>query len=92
MTSHLVLPGYDTRYLGCPVDHIHMTIKFRAKNRSIANCEHESQLRLEIAGMSREVCESCGNVSVGFVENHLTHERAQKLEAAVRSFGTNSEN
>lgn len=27
---------------------------------------------MEIAGMSRSVCESCGRVSVGYVENHIS--------------------
>lgn len=69
-----------------------MTIKFLSKHRSTTDCKHESQMRIEVAGMSREVCEACGKVSVGYIENHLRPERAQKLEAAVRSFGTNSEN
>jgi hypothetical protein len=34
-------------------------------------CTHEKQMRIEVAGMSREVCESCGRVSVGFVDDHL---------------------
>lgn len=75
-----------------PVDEIHMAIKFLSKQRSIADCKHESQMRIEVAGMSREVCESCGKVSVGYIKNHLDSERAEKLEAAVRSFGTNSDN
>lgn len=69
-----------------------MTIKFLSKHGSTTQCKHESQLRMEIAGMSREVCEACGKVSVGYIENHLGPERADKLEAAVRSFGTNSDN
>jgi len=69
-----------------------MTIKFLSKHGSITQCTHESQMRMEIAGMSREVCEACGKVSVGYVENHLGSDSAEKLEAAVRSFGTNSDN
>ena len=69
-----------------------MTIKFLSKNRPTPNCKHEKQIRTMVAGMSREVCESCGKVSVGYVENHLGSERAEKLETAVRSFGDNSEN
>lgn len=69
-----------------------MSIKFLSKHRSITDCKHESQMRIEVAGMSREVCEACGKVTVGYIENHLGSERAQKLEAAVRSFGTNSDN
>lgn len=69
-----------------------MTINFFSKHRSTTECKHESQMRIEVAGMSREVCEACGKVSVGYVESHLGSERAEKLEAAVRSFGANSEN
>lgn len=69
-----------------------MTIKFLSRHGPTNQCGHESQMRTEIAGMSREVCESCGKVSVGYVGNHLVHERAEELEAAVRSFGTSPEN
>lgn len=34
-------------------------------------------MRIEIAGMSREVCENCGRVSVGYVEEHYTEQGAQ---------------
>ncbi len=91
MTSHVVWLGYDTRALGHPVDEIHMTIKFLSKHGLADECKHESQMRIEIAGMSREVCESCGKVSVGYVKNHLASERAGKLDAALRSFDTNPE-
>ncbi len=41
--------------------------------------------------MSREVCQSCGKVSVGFVENHFqTSSRAQAVDEAIRSFGSGS--
>lgn len=69
-----------------------MTIKFLSKNRTSTSCKHESQMRIEVAGMSREVCESCGKITVGYVENHLAPERAQKLEAAIRAFGSDSDN
>ena len=28
-------------------------------------------MRIEVAGMSREVCETCGRVSLGYVEDHF---------------------
>lgn len=67
-----------------------MTIKFLSKHRATANCTHETQVRTKVAGMSREVCEACGKVSVGYVENHLGPEGSQKLEAAGRLYGNPS--
>lgn len=90
MTSHLVWLEYDTRVSSPPVDEIHMTIKFLSKNRAITNCTHETQIRTMVAGMSREVCNACGKVSVGYVENHLGAEGSQKLEAAGRLYGNPS--
>jgi hypothetical protein len=54
-----------------PVDHPSMTLNFLTKRRMTTECAHEKQMRIEVAGMSREVCESCGRVSVGFVDDHL---------------------
>lgn len=51
-----------------------MTINFLARRRVSSVCVHESQMRIEIAGLSREVCEACGRVSVGYVGNHLDSE------------------
>ena len=53
------------------VDHRSMTLNFLTKRRMTTECTHEKQIRTEVAGMSREVCESCGRVSVGFVDDHL---------------------
>ena len=47
-----------------------MSLNFLARSRTTANCKHESTMRIEVAGMSREVCEGCGRVSLGYVENH----------------------
>jgi len=73
---------------GDRADSFYMTINFRSKRRTSAECEHESQMRTEIAGMSREVCESCGRVSVGFVAHHFASQgndtRAQRPEEIVR--------
>lgn len=68
-----------------------MTLNFLSKNRVTGHCEHESQIRTEVAGMSREVCESCGKVTVGYIQSHIRPERAQKLEASIRAFGVDSE-
>lgn len=48
-----------------------MTIKFLAKKRTTADCAHPKKIRIEVVGMSREVCESCGLVSLGYVSNHF---------------------
>jgi hypothetical protein len=51
-----------------------MTINFRSMRRpTTPPCDHESQIRTEIAGMSRSVCETCGRVSVGYVGNHFLY-------------------
>lgn len=47
------------------------------------DCEHRFRMRTEIAGLSREVCESCGKVSVGYVESHISPERAQRFDEVV---------
>ncbi len=64
-----------------------MTLSFLNKR---STCEHRFQMRIEIAGMSREVCESCGKVSVAYVESHLSAERAQALNESVAAFGASS--
>jgi len=64
-----------------------MTLSFLNKR---STCEHKFQMRIEIAGMSREVCESCGKVSVAYVESHLSAERAQALDESVAAFGARS--
>jgi hypothetical protein len=56
-----------------------MTLNFLTKRRPTTECDHTAQMRLEIAGMSRSVCESCGKVSVGYVEDHYGPERVQEL-------------
>lgn len=47
-----------------------MTMNFKGRARTTTECLHEHQMRIEVAGMSREVCESCGRVSLGYVEDH----------------------
>jgi len=46
-----------------------MAFNFKTKDRPEVTCPHESQVTLEVAGLSRSVCESCGKVSVGYVSN-----------------------
>jgi hypothetical protein len=48
-----------------------MTLNFLPRRRLTAECAHERQMRIEVAGMSREVCESCGRVSVAYVGDHF---------------------
>ncbi|MGD2042952.1 MAG: hypothetical protein PVJ28_04820 [Acidimicrobiia bacterium] len=85
MTSPLAYPGNDTQDLaGTDDDHL-MTINFRSKRRTTSECPHETSMRIEVAGMSREVCESCGRVSVGFVEEHFSSEGAQAVESKASS-------
>jgi hypothetical protein len=54
-----------------------MSLNLLARSRNADNCKHESAMRIEVAGMSREVCESCGRVSLGYVENHCHKRLAQ---------------
>lgn len=49
-------------------------------------CPHTSELRMEIAGMSRTVCEKCGRVSVAYLDDHLRSIRSnQTVEVTVAS-------
>jgi hypothetical protein len=51
------------------VDQPCMGFSFSTKQRSTALCKHTTEIKIEVAGLSRSVCESCGNVSVGFVKD-----------------------
>lgn len=62
------------------VEGTHMR-NFGSKRRKSANCSHETLMRIEVAGMSREVCESCGRVRIGYVENHARAKAAQVAAA-----------
>jgi hypothetical protein len=65
------------------VDSTCMTTIFGSKRRrTTSQCAHETQIRIEVAGMSREVCESCGRVSVGYVEDHYQNARPQETGSA----------
>jgi hypothetical protein len=62
-----------------------MTLSFLNKR---SECTHQVKMRIEIAGMSREVCESCGKVSVGYVESHISPARAQVLSEVAATIAT----
>lgn len=44
-----------------------MGFTFKTKQRATQTCTHTSEVTIEVAGLSRSVCESCGRVSVGYV-------------------------
>ncbi|HUG31936.1 MAG TPA: hypothetical protein VMM14_03500 [Acidimicrobiia bacterium] len=52
-----------------------MELKFKTKRRPATQCKHTSEVRLEIAGLVRSVCESCAKVSVAVVEDRFRPER-----------------
>jgi hypothetical protein len=64
-----------------------MTIKFLTKHRATLNCTHDAHMRIEIAGMSRDVCETCGRVSVEYLGDHLSAESAQAIADALDESG-----
>ena len=66
-----------------------MTLK-QAKRRTTAQCNHESVIRIEVAGMSREVCEGCGRVSLAYVEEHFRTKLAQLRSGAGFDVGDTS--
>jgi len=47
-----------------------MAFNFITRRRMTSNCTHKSVMRIEVAGMSREVCESCGRIRLGYIEAH----------------------
>lgn len=69
------------------VEDLSMSLTFFAKNRIAASCKHESTVRIEVAGMSREVCEACGRVSLGYVEHHA---RTRLVHSAMDSSSATS--
>jgi hypothetical protein len=44
-----------------------MGFGFKTKQRATETCPHTDQVTIEVAGLSRSVCESCGKVSVVYV-------------------------
>lgn len=53
------------------------------RRRPSTQCEHTSEVRLEIAGLVRSVCESCGRVSVDVVEDRFRPERLHEPELTI---------
>jgi hypothetical protein len=72
-------PGMAPRNRTVSADATGMSLKFLTKQRPVTHCDHPSEVRLEIAGLSRSVCESCGRVSVGYVKDHFRSSRAHEL-------------
>jgi hypothetical protein len=68
-----------------------MTLNFRARARTTSDCTHESEMRIEVAGMSRDVCEACGRVSLGYVEDHYAEWRESETEESDPSDGPGPE-
>lgn len=63
-----------------------MSKKFRSRLRNMEKCSHTSELRMEIAGLSRAVCERCGRVSVAYIDDHLRRTRStQTVKERVAS-------
>lgn len=55
-----------------------MSKNFRSRLRSMDKCSHTREMRTEIAGMSRSVCEDCGRVSVTYIDDHLRRTRSSQ--------------
>jgi hypothetical protein len=72
-------PGMAPRNRAVSADATGMSRKFLTRQRPVTHCDHPSEVRLEIAGLSRSVCESCGRVSVGYVKDHFRSSRAHEL-------------
>lgn len=66
-------------------------MSFLTKRRPTTACEHTDQVTFEIAGMSRSVCEDCGKVSVGYVEDHFSPERIYEVAEMLSSLGASDE-
>lgn len=46
-----------------------MGFRFSTRQRATTLCGHTTEVTIEVAGLSRSVCESCGRVSVVFVKD-----------------------
>lgn len=62
-----------------------MGFGFKAKQRTTETCPHTNQVTIEVAGMSRSVCESCGRVSVGYVGDAYSPEWVELVEEMTPS-------
>ena len=62
-----------------------MGFAFKTRQRTTETCLHTSQVTIEVAGMSRSVCESCGRVSVGYVGDAYSPEWVELVEEITPS-------
>lgn len=73
------------KFTGGSVEDCCMSLNFKARNRLMANCKHESTMRIVVAGMSRDVCEACGRVSLGYVD---VHRRTELIHSGAETSST----
>lgn len=62
-----------------------MGFGFKTRQRTTETCLHTNQVTIEVAGMSRSVCESCGRVSVGYVGDAYSPEWVELVEEITPS-------
>ena len=62
-----------------------MGFGFKTRQRTTETCLHTNQVNIEVAGMSRSVCESCGRVSVGYVGDAYSPEWVELVEEITPS-------
>ena len=62
-----------------------MGFAFKTRQRTTETCLHTNQVTIEVAGMSRSVCESCGRVSVGYVGDAYSPEWVELVEEITPS-------
>lgn len=67
-----------------------MGFSFTTKQRAPVLCGHDSEITLQIAGLSRSVCESCGRVSVSYVRDAYPSEWTE-LEGVPSFEGADSD-
>lgn len=68
-----------------------MGINFMTKRRPSTQCAHTSEVRLEIAGLVRSVCESCGKVSVDVVEDRFRPEGLHDPDVGIATEDSESD-
>jgi hypothetical protein len=65
-----------------------MAFRFKTKQRATSTCPHTDQVKIEVAGLSRSVCESCGRVSVEYVGDAYPPEWVEMEREATTSAGS----
>lgn len=53
------------------------------RRRQVADCDHQTTIRTENAGLSRNVCRTCGRVSLGFVATHIDESDSDARESGL---------